>query len=178
MSLKLRSILFFTALVLVFQGCSYRPLGKTGLLSELNAISIPVVVNKESRADAEGVMTQALKNEFVRYIAVTGEDKADAILYGVIEEYETRPSAYTLERVVAEYRLSVNMSFKLISAATGDLIWSDKVVRDYEDYPVDEANALNTVEAEREALRVLAAKISREVFYRMAITQAEGDKEK
>ncbi len=147
-------MLFF---ILLLSGCGYHIAGKGGKMpGGITSLSIPVFANNTAKPDIEAPVTSAFVNEFVNTITV--KDTGEAVMKGVIKSYSLTAVSFTKSDVNQEYRLTVAMSVKIVRDGTGEVLWEDDNIADYEDFTVNIGDVTATKEAETSALK----KISRD----------------
>lgn len=110
----MRAIIYM-AVILVFAGCGYRPLGSgevSALHPSVRTISIGVLKNRTLRP----TILPALKEALVHKFASAGrikivEEGADALLDGTIEVFGEEPLSFTSSDTANRLRLSISFSF-------------------------------------------------------------------
>jgi hypothetical protein len=128
-------------------------------------LAIPVFENRTAKPDIESDLTSAFVTEFVTTVKVDG--KAGHAMNGVIKSYELKPVSFTKSDINQEYRLTVELSLAIVDKASGQTIWREEKVTDYEDFTVNINNVTETTESEKAALRKLARDTARLVKERM-----------
>ena len=173
---SLACVLFFFALI--FSGCSYHvagsraPRGGDGgsigtLPGNISSVAIPFFENRTKKPRVEGVITDAVANEFMSSVDVVDVDEAEAILVGAIESYELKPVSFSSSDVVQEYRLFVTISVALVRTADEAVLWKETHISDYEDFVVDVNDITSSNDAEWKALKDIAFDTARLVKERM-----------
>ncbi|HHL40700.1 MAG TPA: hypothetical protein ENJ37_09360 [Deltaproteobacteria bacterium] len=149
-------------LVALVSGCGYHVAGKGGEMpGGVKSLAIPYFSNETARPGIETVITSAVIDEFLHVVRIAEPPEAEAVMEGAVTGYELRPMAYTGSDVTQEYRLVITMSIRIVSAATGKVLWRDDRIRDYEDFTVDAADVTATKEAELRVLEKMAADTAR-----------------
>lgn len=159
----------FLLISMLMVGCGYHVAGKSGgnrFIEGVESVSVPIFGNISGNADVERVITSAIADEFLN--AVKLKDKPDAILKGVVKNYDITPVSFNKSDVVSEYRLTVVMSVKLVKISDGTVVWHDENMIDYEDFRVDTSNVSATKDAESAALRKIAKDTARLLRERIA----------
>lgn len=156
----------FTLVLLLLSGCGYHIAGKGGRMpGGVESLAIPVFENRTAKPDIESDLTAAFVTEFVTSVKVEGE--AGHAMYGVIKSYELKPVSFTKSDINQEYRLTVVMALTIVDKSSGQIIWREEKVTDYEDFTVNINNVNETTESEKAALRKLARDTARLVKERM-----------
>ncbi len=157
------------AALFVFTGCGYHVAGmaKGTMPGGVTSLAIPFFVNRTQRPDIEKVITTAFIDEFVNNVEVVDREKAGAVLEGTIKTYTLKPVSFTESDVIQEYRLTITMDLRLVSTSTGEVLWEDGNVMDYEDFRVDTTDVNATKEAEKKALEKMAKDTARLVKERL-----------
>ncbi len=164
MAARRRLAFVLAAVVLLLGGCGYGIAGRAGQMpGGVTELSIPMFSNLTKKPDIESLITSAFVNEMVTTVAV--KDDAKAKVDGVIKSYELKAVSFTKSDVNIEYRLTVGLSLSIKSGDT--VVWHDDNVVDYEDFAVNPSDVSATRDAEREALRRIAADTARIVKERL-----------
>ena len=121
---RARAAVFHLSVVLCVAGCGYR-IGNINPDDPIKRIAIPTFKNSSTEP---GIQTRAT-NDIVTQFQIDGayeiveKGQADAVLEGDIIGYYRDALRFTDNDVTREYRLTVQVSLKLVDARTGDLIW-------------------------------------------------------
>lgn len=165
MTRSFRAVLFLLAFFIV-PGCGYHVAGKSGRLpGDLESLAIPVFENRTTKPDIESGLTSAFVTEFVTSVKV--ESNASHAMNGVIKSYELTPVSFTKSDINQEYRLTVVLDLAIVDKTSGNIIWHEDKVTDYEDFTVNMNNVTETTEREEAALEKLARDTARLVKERM-----------
>jgi hypothetical protein len=95
-------------------------------------------------------------------VTVTGRDKADAILTGVIRSISERTISHKGEYTSNERRVKVNVDLELTNRS-GEVIWSRKSVSEDEVYKVS-SQKQSTEQRKREAIKILSKRLAETIF--------------
>jgi outer membrane lipopolysaccharide assembly protein LptE/RlpB len=143
---KRRSFVSWSAGILILMsffagssGCGYHFIGKgKGTLGEIKNIAIPYFINKTYEPGIDRIFTDALVNEFVesREFSITTEDKAEAVMKGILKSLEEQAISFSKNDRAMEYRITVSLEFSVEEKATGKVIWRDKNITHHEEYRV------------------------------------------
>jgi len=148
-------------------GCGYHVVGKGGnaFFADIDSIAIPVFTNETRRAGAESTITNAIVDEFLNVVDIKSVASAAVVLEGAVVNYSLSPVSYTGRDVANEYRLSVELSLRLVRRGTDgqkdEVLWEDARLRDYEDFIVSSSDVAATRDAEEEVFEKLAKDIAR-----------------
>jgi outer membrane lipopolysaccharide assembly protein LptE/RlpB len=147
-----------------FSACGYRFTGGGSLPSGITSISIEMFKNRTSETGVETVITNDLIYEFTRHeqVVVTGSDRADAFLTGVVQSVSERTISHTGEYTSNERRVEVKIDLKL-TGRSGGVIWSSKSVSEDEAYRVMPEKQ-STERKKREAIKRLSKRLSETIF--------------
>ena len=155
------------AIILVgwlFSACGYQFSGGGSLPSGITSISIEMFRNRTAETGVETIITNDLIYEFSRreQVVVTGSDKADSILTGVVQSISERTISHTGEYTSDERRVEVNVDLKLTNRS-GEVIWSRKSVSEDEVYKVS-SQKQSTERRKREAIKTLSKRLAETIF--------------
>lgn len=116
-----------------FIGCAYSY--KAALPEYIHKIYIPVFSNRTTRFNIEGLLTDAVIQEFTSkgqlveggyIVCVNRREEADAVLEGEIVNYILENSVVDDKGVVQEYRVRILVNLTLTDLKQGKVLWSDK----------------------------------------------------
>jgi outer membrane lipopolysaccharide assembly protein LptE/RlpB len=150
-----------------FSACGYRFTGGGSLPSGITSVSIEMFQNRSAETGVETIITNDLIYEFTRHeqVVVTGSDKADAILTGVVQSISERTISHTGEYTSDERRVVLNLDLQLTNKS-GGVIWSAKGVSDNEAYKVMPGKQ-STERRKREAIKTLSKRLAEDIFNRL-----------
>ncbi|RZB37405.1 MAG: hypothetical protein SRB2_01179 [Desulfobacteraceae bacterium Eth-SRB2] len=148
----------------LFSACGYQFTGGGSLPSGITSVSVEMFQNRTAETGVETIITNDLIYEFTRreQVIVTGSDKADAILTGVVRSISERTISHTGEYTSNERRVEVKVDLKL-TGRSGGVIWSAKGVSDNEAYKVMPEKQ-STERKKREAIKRLSKRLSETIF--------------
>jgi len=148
----------------LFSACGYQFTGGGSLPSGITSLSVEMFQNRTAETGVETIITNDLIYEFTRreQVVVTGSDKADAILTGVIRSISERTISHTGEYTSNERRVEVKVDLKL-TGRSGGVIWSSKSVSEDEAYTVM-SEKQSTERKKREAIKRLSKRLSETIF--------------
>jgi len=148
----------------LFSACGYQFSGGGSLPSGITSISIEMFRNRTAETGVETIITNDLIYEFSRHeqVVVTGSNKADAILTGVVQSISERTISHTGEYTSNERRVEVNVDLKLTNRS-GEVIWSRKSVSEDEAYAVM-SEKQSTERRKREAIKTLSKRLAETIF--------------
>jgi len=124
-------VILFMMLVAVLPACGYRFAPAGGVVPEgAKTIGIMTFLNgtKEPYVDLE--VTKAVVDEFLAdgRLKVVSSENADLILKGTVTKFDITPAAYTTERYVQSYVISIVMNVSVEEVKTHKRIWQEKGV--------------------------------------------------
>ena len=159
-----RAIILFW---LLFSACGYQFVGGGSFPSGITSISIEMFKNRTSETGVESIITNDLIYELTRHeqVVVTGSDKADAILTGVIKSISERTISHTGKYTSNERRVEVKVDLKL-TGQSGGVIWSSKDISDNEAYKVSSTKQV-TERNKKVAIKRLSKRLSETIFNRL-----------
>jgi outer membrane lipopolysaccharide assembly protein LptE/RlpB len=107
-------------------GCgiyTFTPRGK----SEISTIAIERFENRTSEYGLADRMTDLVIDAFIAdgNLKVVSEDKADAVLYGVLTSYARKPYTYDQNDQVQEYQVIMNFKITLKNPRDQSEIWTE-----------------------------------------------------
>ncbi|MBW2054640.1 MAG: LptE family protein [Deltaproteobacteria bacterium] len=148
----------------LFSACGYRFSGGGSLPSGTTSVSVEMFRNRTAETGVETIITNDLIYEFSRHeqVVVTGSDKADAILTGVVQSISERTISHTGEYTSDERRVVLNLDLQLTNKS-GGVIWSAKGVSDNEAYKVMPGKR-STERRKREAIKTLSKRLAETIF--------------
>ncbi|MGD8771223.1 MAG: LptE family protein [Desulfobacterales bacterium] len=150
-----------------FSACGYRFAGGGSLPSGITSISVKMFENRTAETGVESIITNDLIYEFSRHeqVVVTGSDKADAILTGVVQSISERAISHTGKYTSNERRVELKVDLQLTDR-TGGVIWSRKAVSENEAYQVL-SEKQSTERNKRVAIETLSKRLAENIFNRL-----------
>ncbi len=152
-----------------FSACGYRFTGGGSLPSGITSISIEMFENRTSETGVETIITNDLIYEFTRHeqVVLTGKDKADAVLTGVIISISSRTISRKGEYTSNERRLELKVDLQL-KDKSGGVIWFAKDVSDNEAYKVLTKKQA-TERNKKVAIERLSKRLAENIFNRLTV---------
>lgn len=121
------------ATVLLLSGCGYALVGRgSNIPEDVQAVYLEALTNRTPRAEVEQFLTQAIADELVtrqRFTLVTGTDDADAVLRGIVTNFQVIPLTFDADGRAEEYEISVtaDMSFERVSnEPEPEVLWANQ----------------------------------------------------
>ena len=150
-------------ILLLLTACGYRFVGRENL-SGVSSVAIPVFLNQTLRGGIENIITNAIREEFIRSkrIRLVSEKEAEAILDGAVTSFSETPVSLTPEGLVLEARATVVLSATLKRRSDGQALWSSANISFSEEYRADSDVAVNEKRRE-EAIRRIAQELAKRV---------------
>jgi len=169
--LRLRTLLevlvVFTVTVIGIGGCGYHIAGMGGEFpGGVTSLSIPVFSNNTGKPDIEFTISSAFVTEFVNTIKIIDNDP-QAVMQGSIKSYTLTPISFAKNDITQEYRLTVTLVVKIVLRETGEVVWEDDNIVDYEDFSVNVGDVAATRDRELAAFKKLSKDTARLVKERM-----------
>ena len=151
-------------LLLFFSACGYRFTGGGSLPSGITSISIEMFENRTSETGVENIITNDLIYEFTIHeqVVVTGSDKADAILTGVVKSISERTISHKGEYTSDERRVMLKLDLQLTDKS-GGVIWSAKDISDNEAYKVSSTKQV-TERNKKVAIKRLSKRLAENIY--------------
>ena len=173
----LRGFIFSCLAAYIFAGCGYHfQSGEKPMGIDIKSIAIPLMESTSSSLGFESDFTGIVREEFASHtkIPLVSRDEASAVLIGKIVEIRTKALGYDLlksERSGEEYtyevtesrRLYIELDAKLIDRATGNIIWSDRGMKERASYDVT-SDPMTNRHNQREAVRKIARRFAERMF--------------
>ena len=139
----LRNCLFVIAIAVMHMmfitGCGYRfTPGGEYIDKSIQTVFVDNFSNKTSEAYVENTFRSAFIDQFIkgrRFKLVDGRETADAVFRGNIISILATPLSYNKNNLTAEERVNVTFELILEEQGTKNVLWTDKNVSAYEDYP-------------------------------------------
>jgi outer membrane lipopolysaccharide assembly protein LptE/RlpB len=167
--MKTRLILLL--IVLLFQGgCGYHAPGQgdAWVGREGKTLFIELFANRTAEPYLDNFMTEMVVRQLSRsrYFEIT-EDRptADLVLAGTVVGFDSKALAYGSDDRIAEYRASLQVDVRLITPASGDVLWQDALRRS-EDYPATIDKNLQ-LEGRSLAARQAAERLAEDLYVRL-----------
>lgn len=123
-------LVLFTLLVLT-SSCGYRFTHAGGIVPEgASTMAILTFVNGTNEPYVDLEVTRAVVDEFIAdgRLKVVSSESADLLLRGTITKFYMTPAAYTPERYVQSYTVSIGVNASIEDARTHKIIWQEKGV--------------------------------------------------
>ncbi|MFC1884739.1 LPS assembly lipoprotein LptE [Thermodesulfobacteriota bacterium] len=161
----------------VFVGCGYHfKSGKETKGIEINSIAIPLMESTSSSLGFESDFTRIIREEFISHtrVPLVSKDRASAVLIGKIVEVSSKALGYDLlkrQRKGEEYtyeitdtrRLYIELEAKLVERATGNIVWSDRGMKERASYRVTTDPMTNRYNR-KQAIRRMARRFAERMF--------------
>ncbi len=151
-------------LLLFFSACGYRFAGSGSLPSGITSISVKMFKNRSAETGVENIITNDLIYEFIRHgqAVLTEQDKADAVLAGVIVSISSRTISHKGEYTSNERRVEFKVDLQLTDKS-GGVIWSAKNVSDNEAYKVSSTKQV-TERNKKVAIKKLSKRLAENIY--------------
>ncbi|MBN2126303.1 MAG: hypothetical protein JW821_18530 [Deltaproteobacteria bacterium] len=157
-------------------GCGYR-FATTGepVGIRLDSLAIPLIKSTSSQPGFEADFTKILRQEFISHgrVPLLGEDRAQAVLQGRVQEIITEPLTYSYQdatvkgydttyELTRSRRLRIRLDVRLVNRADGKVIWQEPAMEEKASFDVGTdplANRYHQQQALDKIARRLAARI-------------------
>jgi len=148
----------------LFSSCGYRFAGNGSFPSGITSISVEMFKNRSALTGMENIITNDLIYEFIRHdqTILTGKDKADAVLTGVIVSISSRTISHRGEYTSNERRVELKVNLQLTDKS-GGVIWSAKNISDNEAYKVSSTKQV-TERNEKLAIEKLTKRLAENIY--------------
>ncbi len=159
-------IFILVVMLSIFQGCGYHLRGAGDALPEdVRTLAISNFKNNTYEADMETLISVSLSEEFSRSkrLLMVSETDADLILEGTITSFRNSPVSFSSSDVATDYRLELTIDLTL-KRNGGDLMWSDRGVKEMTDYKSVPGNLAITQTNMDEAKSVLAKDMAEFIY--------------
>jgi hypothetical protein len=137
-TLRFWSIAFCT--LWIATGCGYHFAGTGNRLPpEIHTISLGPIQNMTREVGIEKQLVEAFEDEVASHGRLeTVTSGADAELYGIIREYNSRPVSFSSRDEALQYQISMSVDLELRRRDNGKLIWKtvgQRAVQDFSAVP-------------------------------------------
>jgi outer membrane lipopolysaccharide assembly protein LptE/RlpB len=150
MTLLLKRVMAVLCLVSLF-GCGYKMVGKeTHLPPGIASLAIPTFSNKTLEPGIEIVFTQAFLKRFIedRRVKIVDRSSADAVMEGVVKEFNIFSVAYDASGLAREYRTYVVVDV-MVKRRNGEIVWQERDLSETSTYRTVQSAVTN--EASKQA---------------------------
>ena len=164
---------FLVLLTVALAGCGYALAGRGNALpSSIATIGVPQIVNHSSVAEADRVITTAVRDEFQttgKYQVRPDAANVDGVLTATINSVTLQPTAFGSDRRPTAFAVVVMASVEFKHVTDDNrVLWANPAFRVTDDYQLASANTGNIdpsalFSENTQALDRLARKFAREV---------------
>jgi len=163
----IRMTIIVTCLV-PLTSCGYRFAGSEGLPQGVESLFIELLDNKTTEPGIDIVITNELKNEFIRKYrgVLVDRETAAAILSGTVVGIRTETVARGGALTALERSVSMTIDLKLKTSGN-EQVWFAKGITSGDTYTVVSGDKETTERNKRKALKDLAERIAEISFYRL-----------
>jgi outer membrane lipopolysaccharide assembly protein LptE/RlpB len=157
------------ALLLILSACGYHFSGPNASLpGGGRALYIPLFVNQTAEPQLENRLSSIVSEVFARageISLVEAQERADAVLEGVISSYQSRALSYDKNDNISEYRATMVVAAKLRQVGDGRLLWQGTISWDGE-YVAAADKALQE-DLEQITIEEISRRLAEELYYRL-----------
>ena len=131
---------WFVVLVLSLttSGCGYALAGRGSFLpSYIQAVGIPLLVNRSTFFDVEQILTEKVRAEFIgrgKYRITSDTTGVDAVLSGEVLGISVQPVGFTDQQLASRYLFTLTMKVAFTDARTSQVLWSNDSLTFREEY--------------------------------------------
>jgi len=165
---RIMRIVVLIGMCMLMGGCGYKFAGGGGPPKGLNTVFIHLIENRTAEIGAEIILTDQLKNEFIRKYngQLAPEDQAEGVLSGRITDIRSWTVARRGAQSPLEKRVTVTIDLTLKNQA-GDVIWFTRGMSNSEVYAVSSSDKGLTESNKRQAIELVCLRLGEEAYYRM-----------
>ena len=120
-------ILTLSLLGLTVSACGYGLLGRSSNLpADIKRIYVAPLENQTQRSQVDLLLTRGIIDELVtrrRFEVVSGREKSDAVLSGVLTAFTVRPVTFDSEGRATEYLIQIRADMSFKRRDTEEVIW-------------------------------------------------------
>ena len=120
--------------------CGYALSGQGSFLPDhIQTIGVPLFENSTAIFDAEQLLTQQVRSEFIgrgQYTVIPADTEVDALLSGNITGISITPAAFTAQQQASRYILTVRVDIEFLDMSTGEMIWQNPQLTFSDEYEV------------------------------------------
>ena len=162
-----RKNIFFIFIGLIIASCGYKFTGGGDLPEGIKSVYVKTLENRTSETGIENFLTDDIIYEFTRSgkAAITEEEKAEAVLTGVISSLTIRTVSRHNSDTSSQRRVRLFVDLEL-AGNDGMLLWAHKGITEDEDYNVSPDKSA-TEHNKREALKILSKRLAEKVYNRL-----------
>lgn len=109
--------------------CGYHLAARGDLPQGIRSLRFASFQNKSSDPGIEKEVELALKSalrERGRWNVVDGSDPAEAVVFGTVASFESRPRTFSGQDLAVEYVTAISLDLSLVREADGKVLWSRK----------------------------------------------------
>jgi hypothetical protein len=156
------------ACLVLFTSCGYRFAGSQGLPQGIERLYIQLLENKTTEPGIDSVVTNELKNAFIRKYrgVLVDREVAAAILSGAVVGIRTETVARRGVLTALERSVSMTIDLKL-NTSGNERVWFAKGITGSDTYTVISGDKETTERNKLKALTDLAERIAEMSFYRL-----------
>jgi outer membrane lipopolysaccharide assembly protein LptE/RlpB len=162
---RLSYFIFLIISACCLSGCGYHAMNWDNgpFAGDGKTVNIPLFVNKTFKPNVEGVLANALIDQFAKKKGLQVESSdADLTLSGEVLDYHTTAVSYSAADTVKEYSASMKISATLRRTSTMKVLWKGELTWD-QSFPANTDIALQQ-NAEDAAIREICGKLAQELY--------------
>ena len=163
----------FTVIILclLVAGCGYHVTGSGVSLPEgVGKVHVALFENPTRKPYLDSIVTDSISWRLLQLhnIELTEDaDAADAILDGVVTQYNLSVSAYDAADAIQAYRVTMRVTAKLTRAKDGKILWRGEAIR-FQDFVSSGANISEQEGLEVDARKKVAERLAEDLSWQLA----------
>jgi hypothetical protein len=168
----MRPLTFVLVAALASSSCGYSLAGRGSFLpAYIQAVGIPLLVNRTTFFDVEQVLTEKVRSEFIgrgKYRIMSEAVGVDAVLSGEVTSISVQPVGFTDQQLASRYLFTLTMKAAFTDSRTNEVLWSNDSLTFREEYELSTRGNValegaSFLDQERQAFDRIATDIARTV---------------
>lgn len=137
---KILRLSFVVLAVLALSGCGYSLAGRGSFLPEyIRTIGIPLFVNNSPVIEADRILTEKVRTEFVsrgKFTAVDRRTDVDAVLIGEITSVSIQPAAVNQNQQATRYAVIITAKLEFSDLKQNKVLWTNSAMQFRDEFEV------------------------------------------
>lgn len=126
--------------LLALNACGYSLAGRGSFLPEyIRTIGIPLFVNNSPLIDADRILTEKVRTEFVsrgKFTAVDRKSDVDAVLIGEITSVSLQPAALNANQQATRYAVIITAKLEFTDLKANKVLWTNPAMQFRDEFEV------------------------------------------
>jgi hypothetical protein len=143
-------VLGFLAVASLCSACGYTLAGRGSFLpATIKTIGIPNFVNRTPLYQAEQVLTEKIRSEFIgrgKYKVLPQDTGVDAVLIGEIMSITLAPVGFSANQQASRYTITLTAKIEFRDVASNKILWQNPSLVFRDDYDVASGGTAGTVD--------------------------------